>query len=775
MEYKSEISKLLQTKLLRPDLVENGAGVVCLGYSCNNPDIRVCMPTAMHAYMLREADDDGDVQHMSPAADDDGDVQHMSPAADDDGDVQHMSPAADDDGDLRMMAMCSMSPAAEDDGDVQHMSPAADDDGDVQHMSPAADEDGDVQHMSPAADEDGDVQHTSPAADEDGDVQHTSPAADDDGDVQHTSPAADDDVSPAADDDGDVQHTSPAADDDGDVQHTSPAADDDGDVQHTSPAADDGGDVQHTSPAADDDGTFTFNNYQFLQGLIFAVDEINADPYLLPNITLGFGIFDSCTAVQRAVLGVMWLLTGQDLHIPNFRCQIRNSLAAIIGDAPSQNSIQMAQILGLYRYPQLLLYMKKVQFKNKMGDDIFFDENGDAPGIYDILYWHANPSGKSTYFKIGRYDSSIQRGRQLLINDSLVHWIIGKDQVSKSICSEMCPSGYRKATQKGKAKCCFDCIPCSAGEIANHTDSLECMKCPDEYWSNDSRDYCIPKNIEFLSYQDHLGLALATLATSCAVVPVVILTVFVSHGETPVVKANNRDISYLLLVALILCFLCALIFIGEPLAVNCMLRQTTFGIVFALCISCVLAKTIMVVIAFNATKPNSNLKKWVGPKLPSTVVFVCTFIQVLLCSVWLCLSPPFPEHNAKSQAEKIIFACNEGSPVAFWCMMGYMGLLASLSFIVAFLSRNLPDSFNEAKFITFSMIVFVSVWLSFIPAYFSTKGKYVVAVEIFAILSSSAGVVICIFFPKCYIIMLQPSMNTREYLMGKGNYSNKHA
>ncbi|XP_064419103.1 vomeronasal type-2 receptor 26-like [Latimeria chalumnae] len=303
--------------------------------------------------------------------------------------------------------------------------------------------------------------------------------------------------------------------------------------------------------------------------------------------------------------------------------------------------------------------------------------------------------------------------------------------------------------------------------------SSDCLECPDDHWSNDRRDKCIPKSIEFLSYRDILGATLASISIFCSLIPCTLLSIFIWYHDTPIVKANNRELSYLLLIALMLCCLTSLIFIGQPLMVTCLLRQAAFGIIFALCVSCVLAKTIMVVIAFNATKPSTNLKKWVGHKLPNTIVFFCTLFQVILCIAWLTASPPFPEESMKSEPGKIIIECNEGSAVAFWCMLGYMGLLAVTSFIVAFLARNLPDTFNEAKFITFSMLVFVTVWLAFIPAYLSTKGKYMVAVEIFAILASSVGLLACIFFPKCYIILLRPDVNTKQYLLGKGTFSNK--
>uniref|UniRef100_H2ZT84 G-protein coupled receptors family 3 profile domain-containing protein n=1 Tax=Latimeria chalumnae TaxID=7897 RepID=H2ZT84_LATCH len=411
---------------------------------------------------------------------------------------------------------------------------------------------------------------------------------------------------------------------------------------------------------------------------------------------------------------------------------------------------------------QLLHYVKHVNFTTSDGMKVFFDNNGDPPPVYDIINWQVTPNGKLKHVKVGSLDFSASKGQELIINESAVMWNGGKIQVPHSACSESCTPGYRKAVRPGEPVCCFDCIPCSSSEISNQTDAAECMTCPDDYWPNERQDECIPKTIEFLSYEEPMGATLAAISITWAITSATVLCIIIKYRDTPIVKANNRDLSYLLLIALVLCFLSSLIFIGQPKVVTCMLRQTAFGIIFALCVSCVLAKTILVVITFNATKPNSNLKKWVGNKLPNGIVFICTTTQVIICIAWLTTSSPFPEENTTSQDGVIILECNEGSTTAFWCVLGYMGLLAIVSFIVAFLARNLPDSFNEAQFITFSMVVFVSVWLAFIPAYLSTRGKYMVAVEIFAILASSAGLLGCIFFPKCYIIILRPEVNNRN-------------
>uniref|UniRef100_A0A670JD38 G-protein coupled receptors family 3 profile domain-containing protein n=1 Tax=Podarcis muralis TaxID=64176 RepID=A0A670JD38_PODMU len=363
--------------------------------------------------------------------------------------------------------------------------------------------------------------------------------------------------------------------------------------------------------------------------------------------------------------------------------------------------------------PQYLhSFLQRISFNNSAGDEITLNEYGELAAGLDITNLVTFPNNSYVRVKVGRLDPQAPPGKELTINEDRIKWHRRFTKVPPpSVCNDICHSGYRKTKKEGKKFCCYDCDPCPEGMMSNEK----------------------------------------------------VLAIFIKHRNTAIVKANNRSLTYGLLIALLLCFLSSLLFIGKPNMVTCLLRQTAFGIVFSVALSSILAKTILVVLAFMATKPGSNMRKWVGKELAYSIVFSCSIVQVGICVLWLATSPPFPDVDMHSMPEEMIFLCNEGSVSMFYCVLGYMGFLAIISFTVAFLARKLPDTFNEAKFITFSMLVFCSVWLSFIPTYLSTRGKYMVAVEIFSIFASGAGLLACIFTPKCYIIVLRPDLNNREH------------
>ncbi|XP_066486250.1 vomeronasal type-2 receptor 26-like [Tiliqua scincoides] len=477
--------------------------------------------------------------------------------------------------------------------------------------------------------------------------------------------------------------------------------------------------------------------YQHVLSLVFAVKEINDDPEILPNVSLSFQIYDSYINERMTYQNTLKLLSNRKRIIPNFKCDKQKNLIAVIGGLDSEISRHMATVLDIYKIPQIAYCVIAPVINVKM----------QFPSFYRMV-----PNEEHQY-----------RGIVHLLVYFQWTWVL-----PLAVCNDNCHPGYSRKTKEGEPFCCYECVPCADGKISDREDMDDCLKCQKDQFPNKNKNQCHPKLISFLSFSETLGILLLSLALFFSLLTALVLGIFIKNRNTPIVKANNRDLTYSLLISLFLCFLCSLLFIGRPQAATCYLRQTTFGVIFAVAVSCVLAKTITVVLAFMATKPGSGMRKWVGKRLANSVLLSCSLIQASICAIWLATAPPYPDLDLHSLAEEITVECNEGSLTMFYCVLSYLGFLAVVSFILAFLARKLPDSFNEAKFITFSMLIFCSVWLSFVPAYLSTKGKSVVAVEIFSILTSSAGLLIFIFFPKCYVIILRPDLNSKDQLIRRG-------
>lgn len=86
--------------------------------------------------------------------------------------------------------------------------------------------------------------------------------------------------------------------------------------------------------------------------MAFTINEINRNSNLLPNVTLGYSLYDNCATPGIAFRSAMSLASGQEDEITlDQTCEGAPPVVGIVGDAYSTFTIAMSSVVGLYKIP----------------------------------------------------------------------------------------------------------------------------------------------------------------------------------------------------------------------------------------------------------------------------------------------------------------------------------------------------------------------------------------------------------------------------------------
>lgn len=232
-------------------------------------------------------------------------------------------------------------------------------------------------------------------------------------------------------------------------------------------------------------------------------------------------------------------------------------------------------------------------------------------------------------------------------------------------------------------------------------------------------------------------------------------------------KRAEVRLSCVMMAGLAVSFASVICFMGKPTVYQCCARQLLYAMGFTLCVSCILVKAFRIFLAFLpfGQITNRQLHKLYKPPVLITIMIA---LQVIICLLWMIFDSPFVEGSPPSpQSMKKVIQCREGATYfGYGIMLGYIGLLAFIGFLLAFKGRKIPHEFSETGYIIFSMLIYLFVWVCFIPVYI-TKTEEGTAVQASAILVSTYGIIFCHFLPKCYEALRKTKIDTMDTLSSR--------
>ncbi|XP_030643233.1 G-protein coupled receptor family C group 6 member A-like [Chanos chanos] len=419
---------------------------------------------------------------------------------------------------------------------------------------------------------------------------------------------------------------------------------------------------------------------------------------------------------------------------------------------------------------KLLKELKRVNFSMD-NRRFYFSESGNFMNGYDLVNWVRDDSrGKRIAKVVGVFDLEIEDVR---IKETIT-WGNPNNTVPVSKCSKECPPGTAK--QLSKTSCCHNCTECLEGTFSNETNLPRCLACPPGQWSLKGWIHCEVKREEYSKWGGPMAIALLTLTGLGVLLLIITLILFVFHWG-PVINQAGGSLCFIMMAGLFVSFGSVVLFIGKPNDHICRARQTMYGLGFTLTVSCILVKALRNFLAFFRSESIQDTKKKFY--MPFVFVICGTVIQAIICILWLVLDSPRLEVHDSDQEMKIQLVCNEGSGIGFAFMLGYIALLAFISFLLAFRARKVPQRFRDTGYISFSMLIYLFVWVCFIPIYV-TKIEERTAVQASAILVSNYGIIFCHFIPKWYMLLCKKKEEitteayeerARNHSLSKSSYS----
>ncbi|XP_014398724.1 PREDICTED: metabotropic glutamate receptor 6, partial [Myotis brandtii] len=399
------------------------------------------------------------------------------------------------------------------------------------------------------------------------------------------------------------------------------------------------------------------------------------------------------------------------------------------------------------------------------GTPVMFNENGDAPGRYDIFQYQASNGSAGS----GGYQSVGQWAETLRLDMDALQWSGDPWEVPASQCSLPCRPGERKKMVKG-VPCCWHCEACDGYHF--QVDEFTCEVCPGDMRPLRNHTGCRPTPVVRLTWASPWAAPPLLLAVLGITATTAVVATFVRHNNTPIVRASGRELSYVLLTGIFLIYAITFLMVAEPGAAVCAARRLFLGLGTTLSYSALFTKTNRIYRIFEQGKRSVTPPPFISPTSQLVITFGLTSVQVVGVMAWLGAQPPHSvidyeeQRTVDPEQARGVLKCDMSDLSLIGCL-GYSLLLMVTCTVYAIKARGVPETFNEAKPIGFTMYTTCIIWLAFVPIFFGTAQSaekiYIQTTTLTVSLSLSASVSLgMLYAPKTYVILFHPEQNVQK-------------
>ena len=243
-------------------------------------------------------------------------------------------------------------------------------------------------------------------------------------------------------------------------------------------------------------------------------------------------------------------------------------------------------------------------------------------------------------------------------------------------------------------------------------------------------------------------IAITTIAAVCIAIGCVVLIWLVVNRNRTAIRKSSTVFCILTTIGAIVMFVAAIMWVYVSDA-TCALRIWLLILGFVLCYGSIFVKEYRLWLIFDETDLMKSVR--VTDSLLLKVVFGGLFVELLICMIWFIITPFLKRIVVDLSAEEIAYRCTSTvTPAFFWILFALnMGILI-IGCILAFLARDVPANFNEAKQILFSIynVTLVAIIVVVLSNVFASSPEATGLVVSIGLIFSSLVTIAILFIPK---------------------------
>ncbi|XP_074640212.1 metabotropic glutamate receptor 3-like [Tubulanus polymorphus] len=409
----------------------------------------------------------------------------------------------------------------------------------------------------------------------------------------------------------------------------------------------------------------------------------------------------------------------------------------------------------------MLEQMGPLSFKGLTGR-IRFDDEGNGIGRYLIKQWQPGKLLKV----IGNWDGF---DGKLAVDKQLLVWGDGNASqlMPVSTCSRECSLDEYKVIPDGQTSC-WTCTQCSHNMyiVANRTG---CSPCQPFRWPSTAGNYthCEEIEVTFLYFWHKIAIVVEFLDLVTFISLCFVGFIYFRFRRHRLMKASSLELSFLTMTGILMSLVTAVFFLLRPSRLVCYVWRFTYNISYTMIYGPTLTKLVRIHRIFTNSQHGIKKMKYISSQTQFAINSVLIGVQLLISTVTAIYLPPTPKRYMPVETRPYVELLCDLPVKALVIPLSYNLVLIFVSAIYGYLTRMLPENFNESRYIFLSVCATLFLWIAFLPTYFSASTAIHKSMLLaLSLILNSVVIILCIFISRVYALLVLDSTDLTYFTAG---------